>query len=467
MNNRIRLSLLTALLAVVSLIQTGCVTEKSSDSEARAAEKAAAKAWAQLPKILKRIVPPTFPNRDFDITKFGAVGDGVTDCSKALADAITACNSAGGGRVIVPGGKFLTGPIHLKSDVNLHVVKDATILFTTNTAAYLPVVFTRYECTEVMNYSPLIYAFEQKNIAITGEGTLDSQATLGVWHSWKSKNDSTKLVEMGNNDVPVKDRVFGEGHFLRPYFIQPTRCQNVLIEGVKILGSPMWVISPLYCTNVTVHAVTVEATGPNTDGCDPDSCTDVLIKDCNFSDGDDCIAIKSGRDRDGHRVNIPSRNLVIQNCHFKAGHGGVTCGSETSGGISTVYAENCDFDSPDLDYAFRFKTNPARGGYINNVFIRNCKVQTAKFGIHMTLRYSSAGARDGEYTPDLRNIDIRDCSFANLTKQPIFIEGYDDKIKISDVTIANCVFEQAQTKGMTITNAVNIHLINNSGAGLE
>ena len=467
MNNRIRLSLLTALLAVVSLIHSGCVTEKSSDSEARAAEKAAAKAWAQLPKILKRIVPPKFPDHDFDITKFGAVGDGVTDCSKALADAITACNSAGGGRVIVPGGKFLTGPIHLKSDVNLHVVKDATILFTTNTAAYLPVVFTRYECTEVMNYSPFIYAFEQKNIAITGEGTLDSQATLGEWHSWSRRGEGAKLVEMGNKDVPVAQRVFGEGHFLRPYFIQPTRCQNVLIEGVKILGSPMWVISPLYCTNVTVHGVTVEATGPNTDGCDPDSCTDVLIKDCNFSDGDDCIAIKSGRDRDGHRVNIPSRNLVIQNCHFKAGHGGVTCGSETSGGISTVYAENCDFDSPDLDYAFRFKTNPARGGYINNVFIRNCKVQTAKFGIHMTLRYSSAGARDGEYTPDLRNIDIRDCSFANLTKQPIFIEGYDDKIKISDVTIANCVFEQAQTKGMTITNAVNIHLINNSGAGLE
>jgi len=182
MKNRLRLSLLAALLAVVSLIQTGCVTEQSSAAEAKAAEKAADKAWAQLPKILKRIVPPTFPNRDFDITKFGAVGDGVTDCSKALADAITACNSAGGGRVVVPGGKFLTGPIHLKSNVNLHVVKDGTILFTTNTAAYMPVVFTRYECTEVMNYSPLIYAFEQKNIAITGEGTLDSQATLGVWH---------------------------------------------------------------------------------------------------------------------------------------------------------------------------------------------------------------------------------------------------------------------------------------------
>jgi len=401
-----------------------------------------------------------FVSHEFVVTDFGAVGDGVADCTKAFAGAIAACNEAGGGRVVVPAGKFLTGPIHLLSNVNLHVVKDATILFTTNTAAYLPVVFTRYESTEVMNYSPLIYAFEQQNVAITGEGTLNSQATNGVRHSWKSGTDSTKLVQMGNNDVPVADRVFGAGHFLRPYFIQPTRCRNILIEGVKILGSPMWVISPLYCTNVTVRGVTVEATGPNTDGCDPDSCTDVLIKDCSFSDGDDCIAIKSGRDRDGHRVNIPSRNLVIQNSHFKAGHGGVSAGSETAGGIENVFAENCTFDSPDLDYAFRFKTNPARGGYVKNVFIRNCQVQTARFGIHMTLRYTSNGARDGQYTPEMGNIDIRNCTFANLTKQPIFIEGYDEKIKITDVTIANCTFQSAADRN-TITNAIGIHLLDN------
>jgi polygalacturonase len=428
-----------------------------------APEFATPQAWSQVPVILSRIVPPTFPANDFVITNYGAVGDGVADCTRAFADAIAACSKAGGGRVVVPAGKFLTGPIHLLSNVNLHVVRDATVLFTTNTAAYLPVVFTCYESTEVMNYSPLIYAFEQKNVAITGEGTLDSQATRGVWHSWKSGSDSSKLVQMGNNDIhdiPVTNRVFGAGHFLRPCFIQPTRCRNVLIQGVKILGSPMWVISPLYCTNVTVRGVTVEATGPNTDGCDPDSCTDVLIKDCSFSDGDDCIAVKSGRDRDGHRVNIPSRNLVIQNCSFKAGHGGVTCGSETAGGIENVFAEDCTFDSPDLDYAFRFKTNPARGGYVRNVFIRNCKIQTARFGVHMTLRYSSAGARDGQYTPEMSNIDIRDCTFGRLSKQPIFIEGYDGKIKITDVTIADCTFQNAADRN-TITNADRIHLAGN------
>lgn len=429
----------------------------------QSADAVAAQAWAQVPEILKRIVPPVFPDRDFAITNYGAVGDGGTDCTPAFAKAIAACAQAGGGRVIVPAGKFLTGAIHLLSNVNLHIVKDGTILFSTDPQKYLPVVFTRYECTELMNYSPLIYAYEQRNIAITGEGTLDSQATIGPWHHWKNaKADTEKLVAMGNADVPVAQRVFGDGHQLRPYFVQPVRCQNVLIEGVKILGSPMWVLSPLYCTNVTVRGVTVNATGPNTDGCDPDSCTDVWIKDCSFSDGDDCIAIKSGRDHDGRRVNLPSQNIVIQNCTFKAGHGGVTMGSETAGGIRKVFAEDCHFDSPDLEMAMRFKSNPARGGFIEDIYLRRCTIKTAKVGIHMTLRYSSAGAMEGEFVPRLRNIDIRDSVFENLTRQPVFIEGYSATAQITDVTIANCVFQSAK-RISTITNAVRVKRVNNRG----
>jgi polygalacturonase len=437
--------------------------------EAGAAARAAERAWAvEMPRILKRIQPPTFPGRDFDITQFGAVGDGAGDCTRAFQDAIAACNQAGGGRVVVPAGKFLTGAIHLKNNVNLHVVKDGTVLFSTNPAAYLPVVFTRYECTEVMNYSPFIYAYQQQNVAITGEGTLDGQASAGVWYQWQTNwgADTRRLVEMGNQNVPVNQRVFGNGHYLRPSFIQPVRCRNVLIEGVRVINSPMWVITPLYCTNVTVSGVTVETRGPNTDGCDPDSCTDVLIKDCRFSNGDDCIAIKSGRDADGRRVNIPCRNIVVQNCVFEAGHGGVTCGSETAGGIKNVFAENCRFDSPDLDMALRFKTNPARGGYIENVHIRKGTVQTAKFGIHMTLRYGSSGARDGNNIPVMRNIDIRDCTFATLTKAPIFIEGYSEAIKIDHVTIADCTFEKAGNKS-TITNADHVKLFNVGGGGVE
>ncbi len=432
-------------------------------AESKAASQAATRAWKQVPVILKRIVPPTFPEKDFEITKFGAVGDGTTDCTKAFADAIAACNQAGGGRVVVPAGKFLTGAIHLKSGVNLHIVKDGTILFSTDPRKYLPVVFTRYECTEVMNYSPLIYAFEQENIAITGEGTINAQAKAGVWHQWvrEGRDDNRKLDEMANKDVPVEQRVFGEGHFLRPNFVEPVRCHNVLIEGIKIVSSPMWVLHPLYCTNVTVRGVTVEAEGPNTDGCDPDSCTDISIKDCSFSDGDDCIAIKSGRDHDGRRVNIPCQNLVIQNCVFKDGHGGVAVGSETSGGVRNVFAENCSFDSPNLDMAMRFKTNPARGGFIENCYLRNCTVKTAKVGIHMTMRYGSSGAREGNFIPTVRNIDIRDSSFGTLLDRAIFIEGYSADAKITDVTISNCRFHNAPHSNV-ITNAAEIHLIGNS-----
>jgi polygalacturonase len=455
---------LTLTLSLISLALPLARPAFAGDAAA-----AADQAWSRLPALLQQIKAPTFPKHDFDITKYGAAGDGTTDCSKAFAAAIAACNQAGGGRVVVPAGRFLTGPIHLLSNVNLHLEKDATVLFSTDFKQYLPVVFSHFESVECMNYSPFVYAYQQENIGITGEGTLDGQALAAGWHDWKNtyKKDEKALADMAKKDLPVEQRVFGDGHALRPNFIQPTCCRNVLIEGVKVINSPMWVLNPRRCTNVVVHAVTVQCTGPNTDGCDPDACRNVWIKDCSFSDGDDCIAIKSGRDRDGHRVGLPSENLVIQNCKFQAGHGGVTCGSETAGGIHTVYAENCEFNSPDLDMALRFKTNPARGGTIADVHIRNCTIKTAKYGIHMTLRYSSAGARDGEYTPEIKNIDIRDCSFANLTKQPIFIEGYSEALKIADVTIANCQFAQAKERGVTLTNAVDIHLVNNHGSGLD
>lgn len=447
-------------LLAVALWGTARATATSFEPAAAHAVEAAEHAWARVPEILKRIVAPRFPDRQFVVTRFGAVGDGKTDCTRAFAAAIAACHNAGGGKVIVPEGVFLTGPIHLKSGVNLHLVKGATIRFHTDVPRYLPVVFTRYEGTELMNFSPFIYAFEQENIAISGEGTLDGQAAAGEWHAWKGKfrPDEERLMEMVRRGVPARERVFGPGHYFRPNFIQPCRSRNVLIEGVRIINSPMWVIHPLYCTNVIIRRVTVQTEGPNTDGCDPDSCTDVLIEDSHFSNGDDCIAIKSGRDQDGRRVNIPSRNIVVRNCTFEKGHGGVTCGSETAGGIRNVFAENCRFDSPDLDMAIRLKTNPARGGFIEEVYARNCTVQTAKFGIHMTMRYASRGAVEGESVPIIRNIDVRDCTFLQLTRQPIFIEGWSREMPISDVTIANCAFPETRS-GNTITNAVRVNLM--------
>ncbi|HEX7958786.1 MAG TPA: glycoside hydrolase family 28 protein, partial [Terriglobales bacterium] len=254
--------------------------------------------WQQLPEILARIKPPAFPNRDFEITKFGAVGDNKTDCTEAFRKAIAACNAAGGGRVTVPAGEFLAGAIHLKSNVNLHVASHATIKFSTDPKQYLPLVFTRWEGNELMNYSPFIYAFEQHNIAITGEGTLDGQADNEHWWPWTGRDRwgwkqgqpsagkaRNLLHEMAEKGTPVSERKFGEGSYLRPQFIQPYRCKNVLIEGLTIKNSPMWEVTPVLCTNVTVRKLNISSLGPNNDGCDPESCTDVLIEDCSFNTG--------------------------------------------------------------------------------------------------------------------------------------------------------------------------------------
>ena len=449
------------LLAVVSILFGSCSGVKRTLSGSVSSSENR-DPWIKAARIVARIKPPVFPARDFDVAKFGAVAGGEVDNTSAFRSAIQACHDAGGGRVVVPVGVFLSGPIHLKSGVNLHLKEGSTIRFTTNTAAYLPVVFTRFECIELMNYSAPIYAFEQTNIAITGKGTLDGQGE--VWHRWIKQwdDDIRTLVKMAKDGVPVSERVFGEGHKLRPNFIQPVRCQNVLIEGVRVINSPMWTLNPVYCTNVTIRGVTVETDGPNTDGCDPDSCTDVLIKDCSFSNGDDCIAVKSGRDEDGRRVNIPCENVVIQDCVFKNGHGGVTMGSETAGGIRNVFAERCHFDSPDLDMAMRFKTNPARGGYIENIFLRDCVVKTAKYGIHITKRYGAGVTKDGDTDPAIKNIEIRNSKFGRLTKGAIFVQGFSaDKI-VSDVLVADCVFEPMKN-AVTITNAARVELKNCAG----
>src|SRR4051812_9259433 len=238
--------------------------------------------------ILARMKAPPFGDRDFSVTDFGAVAE--MDSSEAITKAISACNAAGGGRVVVPAGVWLTGAIHLKSNVNLHLAEGATLRFSPDPAKYLPTVLTRFEGIECMNYSPLIYALEQQNVAITGKGTLDGSANWETWWAWNDKSKGTpkqaaarkKLDRRGTEGVPVAERVYGEGQFLRPNFLQPYHCQNVLIEGVTIINSPMWEIHPVLCTNVTVRGVTVRSLGTNNDGCDPESCRDVLIEDCVF-----------------------------------------------------------------------------------------------------------------------------------------------------------------------------------------
>ena len=401
--------------------------------------------------MLKSIKPPTFPNKDFLITSYGAVADGKVDCTQAFRRAIDECNKQGGGRVVVPPGQFYTGPIHLKSNVNLHVQKGAKILFSTKPDDYLPLVYTRWEGVELMNYSPLIYAFEQKNIAITGEGILDGQATNANWWPWKgnanygfkkgtpSQVDADKraaLFNMAERDVPVPSRKFGNGFYLRPQFVQPYRCQNVLIEGVTFINSPMWILNPVLCYNVTIQKVTVDSHGPNNDGCDPESCKDVLIKDCYFNTGDDCIAIKSGRNRDGRRINKPSENIIIQGCNMANGHGGVVIGSEISGGVRNVFAENCSMSSPLLDRALRIKTSSARGGITEHIYLRNIEVGQVKEEVVIaTMLYEDSGS----FLPIIRDVEVKNMRVKKGGKIGVLLEGYPqskvENLRLIDVTI--------------------------------
>ena len=411
--------------------------------------------WAQRDVILARIKAPVFPARDFPITDYGAVADGKTDCTEAIRKAIEACHQAGGGHVTVAmAGTFLTGPIHLKSNVDLHVEGGSTLQFLTDPARYLPVVLTRWEGTECLNYSPLIYACDQENIAITGGGTLDGAAAIENWWGWTkrggegaavSRAGRLSLADMGERDVPVDRRVFGEGHCLRPNFIEPYRCRTVLIEGVRIRRSPMWEINPELCTNVIVRGVDIESIGPNNDGCDPESCRDVLIEDCKFTTGDDCIAIKSGRNNDGRRIGIPSENLVIRRCTMRDGHGGVVIGSEVSGGCRNVFVEDCVMDSPDLGRAVRFKSNAQRGGVIENVFVRNVDIGEVAEAV-LTIDFLYEEGAKGPFPPVVRNVVLEHVT-SRSSPRVMWIAGFAGAV-IDGVRFSDCTFSGVRSAEM-------------------
>jgi polygalacturonase len=431
-----------------------------------AAAGRAAVGWDALPAILARVKPPRFPARDFKITDYGAVAGGAADSTEAIRKAIEACHAAGGGRVVVPAGVFHTGAIHLLSNVNLHLAEGATLKFSADPAKYLPVVFTRFEGTECMNYSPLIYAFEQENIAVTGAGTLDGSASDENWWAWARKGpkgedaparaDIRRLLDYGERGTPVRERVFGQGHFLRPNFIQPYRSRNVLIEGVRIVDSPMWEIHPVLSSNVTVRGVKINSHGPNNDGCDPESSRDVLIEDCVFDTGDDCIAIKSGRDNDGRRVGVASENLVVRNCTMKDGHGGVVIGSEISGGCRNVFVEGCRMDSPNLDRALRFKNNARRGGLVENVFMRNVEIGRVAEAI-LTIDFMYETGPNGPYKPVVRNVELQNVRSAS-SPRVMWIASWPGAV-IEDVRFVDCTFRGVETSEM-LQNAGSISFRN-------
>ena len=425
----------------------------SAPKAALQAQSAAADApgWNSVPAILARIKAPEFPARDFPITDFGAKAGGAADCTGAIAQAIAACHAAGGGRVVVAGGVFLTGAVHLLGNVDLHIAAGATLQFSPDRAKFLPVVFTRFEGSECMNYSPLIYAFGQENIAVTGPGTLDGSGAQTWWglRAAGAGGGTQKLISEADAGLPVAERVFGDGGGLRPNFIQPYHCRNVLIADVRITNSPMWEIHPVLSTNITVRGVSISSHGPNNDGCDPECSRDVLIENCLFDTGDDCIAIKSGKNADGRRVNVPSQDIIVRNCVMKDGHGGVVVGSEVSGSVSNVFAENCRMDSPNLNCALRLKSNAQRGGVIENIFMRNVEIGSVREQV-LTIDLVYSRVNSGPFPPVVRNVVLQNLTAAN-SPRVLSIVGTSNSI-ITGVRLEDCAFHGVRQDDI-LTNA--------------
>lgn len=400
------------------------------------------------------------PARVFRVSDYGGVADGTTDCTAAIAAAIAACHAAGGGRVLVPSGRWLTGAVHLLSGVELHLDAGSTLLFSTDPRAYLPAVFSRWQGIELYNYSPLLYANGQRDISITGSGVLDAQSDDEHWwfwigsgqYGWKNglpnqRDDWAALEQMGADGVPVTQRVFGDGHYLRPSFIGLYDCVNVLIEGVTLRNSPMWNIQPVYCRGVVVQDVTVDSPGPNGDGCDPDSSRDVVIRRTTFATHDDCIAIKSGRDTDGQRVGIPSTDILVEDCTFISGGGAVAIGSEMSGGVSGVTARrlHMPFDSSlgeaSVQWVLSVKSTSSRGGYIRDVVVTDvdCPAWTYR-PLEVTFTYEGVGT--GDSYPAVSNLSAARWTVGR-SQIPYRIVGVADA-PVRDVRIADCVFDNAE-----------------------
>jgi polygalacturonase len=458
-----RLRQIVLLIGLLPLCMAGC-----RDGAVTSADKEL-QGWAQVESILARIQAPRFPDREYGITDYGAVGNGKTVCTKAFALAIEKCHAEGGGRVVVPKGEYLTGPIHLKSNVNLHLVKGATILFINDPREYLPVVHSRWQGVECMNYSPMIYAFEQENVAVTGDGALDGQADNEHWWPWagdpaygfttgQMSQDafSARLSAMSERDVPAAKRIMGEGSQLRPSFLQFYRCANVLIEGVTIRRAPMWIIHPVLCANVTVRGVSVYSEGPDNTGCGIESSRDVLVEKCVFETASESVALKSGLNREGRRLGIPAENVVVRDCKMSSGGNGFAIGSEISGGARNVFVEKCDMDSPRLDRPLKIKTNSVRGGTIENVYFRNLHFGEIESDVLLIDLYYKEGDR-GRFAPRVRNIDLSNVT-ARRCRHAVYARGYLRE-PIQAVTMEDCEFGDARG-GIVLENVTGVRVSN-------
>lgn len=448
-----------AFLIFFSLIVTGCSDSPTATKEPIATDNNTnyRGSWAQVPVILSRIQVPSFANRTIIVTAppYNALADGLSDAREAIQNAIIDVSRFGGGTVSIPKGQFyVDGPLNLENNVNLHLQEGSELLFSSNYESYLPQVLTRYEGTDVYSFSPLIYVYQKKNVAITGKGTLNGQAT-NSWATWvdKAAQEDLKRIsgspkgdweqavrDMNNNNVPLSQRKFGRSGNLRTAFILFYDSENILLEGVNIIDSPFWVNHFYMSKNITVRNMTMSSLNKNNDGIDIESSQDVYIHNVDFATGDDCISIKSGRDLEGLQKMIPSKNIVVQNVRFLADDT-IALGSEASGGVRNVFVENSV--GTHLRKGFYFKANKNRGSHFEHIRLRNLTYgdladvpeNRRKLSmIEVTTNY------DGGSVKYNRNPEFKDIRFENIiggsSIYPVILEG-TDKVPLKDFVFDN------------------------------
>lgn len=384
----------------------------------------------------------------FNVIDYGAIPDGRTLATAAIAKAVSACAAARGGTITVPAGRYLTGSIVLQSNMTLDLQAGSELLYSAD-PSQSPIVPSRWESTNAYTHAPLIYANGQENVAITGRGTINGQGSNWWWRN--GRHDPARSAEIrpamqawlklfGRIEAGEKP---GPGEFglaadyLRPSLVQFYECRNVLVEGVTLTESPMWLLHPVYSENVSIRGVSFVSTGPNGDGIDVDSCRNVRISDCFFSTGDDCIVIKSGRDADGRRTARPTEHVTITNCVMYKGHGAIVVGSETSGGIRDVVASN--IVSHGTERGIRIKSMRGRGAIVENLRFDNFVIDNAiAQAIEITTLYRDEPAEPlSERTPIFRNLAFSNLTIVNAA-QVASIHGLPEKsleqLRFTDIT---------------------------------
>lgn len=387
------------------------------------------------------ITGATKSGKTYDITKYGARGDGKKDCKPVFDKIMNIARKKGGAHVVVPKGVYqLNGPIHLADNVCLELQEGSTLRFSAEPHHYLPAVKTSWEGTYLYNYSPFIYGYGLKNVSIVGKGVIDGNCaeTFATWKPLQ-KAGQMRSRDMNHQGVPVEDRRFGEGDYLRPHLIQLYNCKGVTIEDVFVTNSPFWCIHLLDCENIICRGIRYDAKLVNNDGIDLECSRNVLIEDVHFNNGDDNVAIKSGRDNDGWTHGKPSENIIVRNCHFKGLHA-VVIGSEMSAGVQNVFVENCDY----AGYCKRglyIKTNPDRGGFVKNIYVNNCVFDEVEDLFYVTSMYAGEGLDNNHFT-EIDNLYVNGIKCRKVRQAALVLQGTPQKpirnVKFQNIEVGEC-----------------------------